>query len=354
MKRSNNTERVKMMGVKGKTLGFSINKFYRGIRLYFQNRSYSAWVLLFRHFARRILGKKIPELITIGITNRCQCKCIHCSANIPKQEQIIELDAGEIKRIIDEGRKLGVIRVTFFGGEPLLHKDIFDLVHFAHQSGMITKVNTNGMLLNKEVIAKLKESGLTLCDVSLDDPIPEMHDQLRGMKGLFRQVIEGIKLLKGYGIPCQIVTYASKRNIPSGLKQIITLGKELDVLGVSIVFPMATGCWYDSKEKLLNDEEKRVVMDLGNASFVNVEIPDENAKCNVLKAKSIYISPGGEVTPCPFMPFAFGSIFEEKLETIWERMKKEVQIDFAGDCPMNNFQIREKILRESSAHLLEK
>jgi MoaA/NifB/PqqE/SkfB family radical SAM enzyme len=320
---------------------WGINKLYRGLRLYSSARSYKTWGLLLKHLYRHCLGEGVPDLLTIGLTYRCQCNCVHCSSNVPNRRNTLELKTGQVKAIIDQAIKLGFIRVTFFGGEPLIREDIVELIHYASRRGMITRVNTNGWLLSRELIARLKGAGLSLCDVSIDDPDPHKHDALRGLPGLYEKAVEGIRLLKEYDILCQIVTYASKRNITSGLEQIIHLGKELRAFAVSIVFPMATGCWYDSFDVLLSEDEKERVRSLGDSSFVHVELPSPHSRCSVAKKSALYISPEGDATPCPFIPYALGNVKEENCGDIWQKYSSGAKLNFAGDCPMNSPENRE-------------
>jgi MoaA/NifB/PqqE/SkfB family radical SAM enzyme len=321
----------------------SINKLYRGLRLYYLNHSIKAWWFLFRHLFLKAFKKDIPNIITIGLTYRCQCKCVHCSSNIPNRKQTPELKTWEVKSIIDQAKKLGVVRVTLFGGEPLLRNDIVELTQYAHKAGMITRINTNGWLLSRELISKLKDAGLNLCDVSIDDPDPETHDKLRGLPGIFNKATEGIKILKEFSILCQIVTYAAKKNVTAGLEKIISLGKHLGVFAVSIVFPIATGCWQNKNEVLLTEQEKEKVRKLGDSAFVHIELPTPTSICNVCKKASIYVSPEGDVTPCPFIPYSIGNIKREPLYDIWHKFCAGWNLKAIGTCPMNDNQCREAL-----------
>jgi len=340
---------MKYLDSKIKKYKWTINKIYRGIRLFFLNKSLKMWKLLFLHYIKRIIKRSTPEILTIGLTYRCQCKCVHCSSNVPNRSNNQELETSLVKSIIDQAKRLGIFRITFFGGEPLLRKDIIDLVKYAHDIGMITRINTNGWLLSSKLISELKEAGLNLCDVSIDDPDPSIHDRLRGLPGLYQKVIKGMKILKEHSILCQIVTYAAKKNVTDGLKKIINLGKEHGVFAISIVFPMATGCWYKTEEILLTEEEKERVRALGDSKFVHVELPSHDSICNVTKKKSLYISPEGDVTPCPFIPYSIGNIKNYSLEKIWNAFEKKFKLPSSGDCPMNESKIREKLEKISSS-----
>ncbi len=327
-----------------------INKFRRGIVASISDFSINRARLLIRYFwYNKIKKVTIPQVITVGVTYSCQCNCVHCSSGVPDLEQNLrdeEMPTWQIKDLIDQAVLMGIPRITFFGGEPLMRKDIFELIRYANTKGMMTRINTNGLALSEKVVMKLKESGLTHCDVSIDDSNPEIHDKLRGVPGLFHKATEGILLLRKHRILCQIVTYAAKRNVTAGLKRIIELGRKLHVTEVSIVFPMATGCWFDSFDELLNNEERKKVRDLADANFVHVEIPTSKGLCSVVKKASLYVSPEGNVTPCPFIPWSFGNFKNNKLEELVKSFYSEFNINHRGDCIMNNPSTRD-LLRET-------
>jgi MoaA/NifB/PqqE/SkfB family radical SAM enzyme len=303
--------------------------------------------LLLKYFwLRKIHGHAIPQVLTLGVTFRCQCKCVHCSSNVPNMDKRSGYDLlswEDLQYILDQAIEMGIPRVTFFGGEPLLRKDICELVKYAHSKGMMTRINTNGLMLDEPMVLRLRKAGLTHCDVSIDSPDSEVHDRLRGASGLFKKATDGIRLLRKHGMLCQIVTYAGKRSLPSGLLNIIQLGRQLRVTNVSIVFPMATGCWFESYNELLSAEERKQVRDLADGFFAHVEIPTPEAKCNVVKKSSIYISPEGDVHPCPFIPWSLGNIRDCKLKDIFGTLSRNFCSEMRGNCLMNDVSVRENL-----------
>lgn len=327
-----------------------INKFCRGIVATTSGFSLNRANLLLRYFWRNKIKKvTIPQVITVGVTYSCQCRCVHCSSGVPKLKQSLkdkEMTTWQIKDLIDQAIEMGIPRITFFGGEPLMRKDIFELIRYANSKGMMTRINTNAFALNAKVVMKLKESGLTHCDVSIDDSNPAIHDKLRGVPGLFHRATKGIALLRKHKIICQIVTYAGRRNVTAGLERIIELGRKLHVTAVSIVFPMATGCWYESFDELLSLEERQKVMNLADANFVHIEIPTPKHRCNVVKQASLYVSPEGKVTPCPFIPWSFGNCKNDKIDKLVKSFYSEFNFDCQGDCIMNDVFAR-SVLNET-------
>ena len=317
------------------------NGLYRAVRVYVSNGSLRAWHLLLRHLARKAVGLPSPTYLHISVTERCQCHCVHCYARGREEERLKELDTAEVRSLIDQGRRLGAAYVVFSGGEPLLRKDIVELVSYAHRKGLITRINTNGLLFTPENTKRLKEAGLTQAGVSIDDPDPEVHDRLRGLPGGYAKTLEGIRNLKANGILCQIQTYASRRNIPEGLKKIIALGRELGVFYVYFFFPTASGAWACSFDELLTGEEKAAVRDLADVRFVHVELATAGSRCRVFARSLISVASNGDVTPCPFTPFVIGNVRERPLEELWRPFSSRLKLKFRGDCIMNDPPSRE-------------
>ena len=93
--------------------------------------------------------------------------------------------------MIDQSQNLGISIIAFTGGEPLLRKDIFELISHVDKRKAVPILFTNGLLLSDEVAEKLAKAGLYSIFVSIDSPNPKEHDQLRGMPNLFETAIEG-------------------------------------------------------------------------------------------------------------------------------------------------------------------
>ena len=264
-------------------LGAAANTLYRTLRLFSSNRSLRAWGSFLSYLGRRSLNQTIPPFITIAPTYRCVCRCVHCGVNSPGREALeTELTTEQIKHVIDQAKKLGVLQVTFTGGEPLLREDLFEMIRHAYHLGLLTRINTSGLLLDREVVGKLKRAGLTQGAVSIDDADPETHDRLRGVPGAYDRAVQGIRNLKDAGIPCQINTVAARRNVPEGLKKIIELGRNLGVLAVYIILPMAIGRWAKDYGQVLTEEEKAAVRGLQETTFVHLELPTPKTLCGIL------------------------------------------------------------------------
>lgn len=135
------------------------------------------------------------------------------------------MSTDEIKKAMDEFSKAGTIFWTLTGGEPLVRKDIGEIVDYARERFPIVTLTTNGMLLKKRIDEVKNVNYFT---VSLDGP-KEITDKNRG-KGTYNKSIEGIRTAREIGIDVVINAVISKSNIQNeyeGIKTLIETAMEL-------------------------------------------------------------------------------------------------------------------------------
>lgn len=119
----------------------------------------------------------------------CNQRCLHCYAADQPLGERPELDTEGWKEIIDRCREACIPQLTFTGGEPTLRQDLPELVAYA--SWFVTRLNTNGILLTKELCARLREASLDSVQITLYDRRREAHNRLVGAEQ-FDRTVEGI------------------------------------------------------------------------------------------------------------------------------------------------------------------
>jgi len=136
---------------------------------------------------------EFPTYIMFDIINICNAKCIHCPQSLTnlnggKPDFLSErghLSMETYKQVIDEcsEHKIQFVRITA-DGEPLVHKQLVDMVKYAKEKGVgPVGLTTNGSLLKPDRIRKLIEAGLFMVDFSLDASTPETFEVVRtGLK----------------------------------------------------------------------------------------------------------------------------------------------------------------------------
>ena len=152
-------------------------------------------------------GSFTPATVLISPTMRCNLSCTGCYAkNYPKESDLPE----EIfEKIIKEGEEMGVFFYTILGGEPLI---VFDKIYkiFKKYNSAYAQIFTNGTLINEEIAKKLQEIGNIFINFSIEG-FEKETDERRG-KGVFKKVIEGMELLKKYGVPHGFSVVYSRKN----------------------------------------------------------------------------------------------------------------------------------------------
>lgn len=136
-----------------------------------------------------------PYYVYISLSNMCNARCVFCDVR-----QNTQLKCGiDVKKTIDELEKLGTKYIQFTGGgEPFINDDIFEYMDYCTSKKMNIIFISNGLNLNEEKIKKLSQYNIVGVFFSIDSFRPEIHDQLRGVPGLFERVTQNINLIKKY------------------------------------------------------------------------------------------------------------------------------------------------------------
>ncbi len=146
----------------------------------------------------------LPLRVFINLNNVCNARCMMCDVGLKKKDSMfhrVMVRNGsqelEIERLESFFRDISAAKplIAFNGVEPTLYKNLVRAVKSAKELGMKVQVTTNGILL-PNLAEELFEAGLDSIWVSLDGP-PEVHDEIRGVKGAFDKAFEGMKILDG-------------------------------------------------------------------------------------------------------------------------------------------------------------
>ncbi len=159
-------------------------------------------------FGRKASGLR-PELlhysqdkkpvVAWNVTRRCNLHCAHCYTDSFDREYEGELSTEEARAVIDDLAGFGVPVVLFSGGEPLLRRDLFELIGHAQSSGIRTVLSSNGTLITVDVARRLSQIGLPYVGISMDGP-EAVHDRFRGKKGAFQETLGAIRRCRDAGL----------------------------------------------------------------------------------------------------------------------------------------------------------
>lgn len=160
-----------------------------------------------------------PKSAVIYITERCNSRCLTCTAWKNQQESV--LDTKTWMNILRQVRQIGIESVEFSGGEPLLRTDLSELVRTARELGFSTRlVCTNGLAMNEQRLNDLVQSGVNSFHISLDG----MRDTHRFIRGVdcYDKTINVIEMISAGRIPLVVLTTLVRQNIDD-LESIVSI-----------------------------------------------------------------------------------------------------------------------------------
>jgi radical SAM protein with 4Fe4S-binding SPASM domain len=158
-----------------------------------------------------------------------------------------ELSRREAENLIDELSGWGRTILVFSGGEPLLRPDIFHLMRYANDKGVIVALATNGTLIDQNVARRIRESGVDRVSISLDGADEATHDVLRRLPGSFQSAIAGAQALRAEGVPLQINVTVAKHNADQ-LDEMVSLAKDLGAAALHLFLLVPVGCGMEIAE----------------------------------------------------------------------------------------------------------
>lgn len=134
-----------------------------------------------------------PLTLHLEVTDSCNLRCKHCFAGkLPRHETPLSLC--ELDRLFSSMATMGAFRLGLTGGEPLLRKDLFEIIDLAIGYGLSPCLTTNGLLLTERITKEFGKRELAWLNVSMEGATSESHDSIRG-KGTYKKVIEKLSIL---------------------------------------------------------------------------------------------------------------------------------------------------------------
>ena len=159
------------------------------------------------HLSASLSGLRSPLRATIGLTDRCNLRCVHCFVHDPVQDAQVrskELTSTQWYGIFDQLAEAGCFWMLWTGGEILLRRDFVELYRYAKQKGFLIALFTNGTLLTQELVDLFAEWYPYVMEVTLYGLTPETYEKVTGSAAAYERVTYGIRLLLEAGIPLRL------------------------------------------------------------------------------------------------------------------------------------------------------
>ncbi|MDO4406750.1 MAG: GTP 3',8-cyclase MoaA [Eubacteriales bacterium] len=195
------------------------------------------------------------DYLRVSVTDRCNFRCVYCMPpdGIPSVSHDDILRYEELLRIIRLFAELGIKHIRLTGGEPTVRRGLVKLIREIHDMPGIETISmtTNGLLL-PDMLADLKDAGLTSVNISLDTLKEERFDEITRTTGNLPKVLEAIGLSEEAGLSTKVNCVAMRGVNDDELTDIASLAKDRDI-GVRFIEYMPIGK-HDYEQAIYKDE----------------------------------------------------------------------------------------------------
>ncbi len=294
-----------------------------------------------------------PKWIAWEITQRCNLSCVHCrsASDSDASRGIFTLERS--KELIDEISRFCQPVVVLTGGEPLMHKNVFEIAEYGTDRGFRMCLATNGVPVNDEICEKIKDSGIKIVSLSLDGSTAEIHDNFRNQEGAFEGTIQAAKTLKKHNIEFIINSSFTRRN-QEDIPEVYKLAKELGATAWYMFMIVPTGRGEELMEELISaddydeilewhyetdlEEEDMLVRPTCAPHYYRISLQKSAERGDGYERRDLKFSTGGgkgcvaaqyialidchgEVKPCSYFLRSAGNIQDRSFKDIWENSK---------------------------------
>jgi PqqA peptide cyclase len=252
----------------------------------------------------------LPIGMLAELTYRCPLHCAYCANPVNLGAYTLELDTVDWLRVLDQARALGVLQVHLSGGEPLLRRDLAQLVRHAHDLGMYTNLVTSGIPLSDRTWAGLVEAGLDHLQLSIQDSSAGSADGIAGLTAHGRKLAVAAQV-SAAGLPLTVNVVLHRSNVDN-LLAIADLAAELQADRVELAHTQFYGWAWRNRAALMPTDEQVTAARQAAAiaqerygermQFVYVAADYHSGRpkpcMNGWASRQFVVAPNGDVLPC--------------------------------------------------------
>ena len=182
-----------------------------------------------------------PFTIAWEVTRACAYACVHCRADAMHTPDSNELNTEEALHLIDRLAEFGSPILVFTGGDPMMRRDLHQLIAYATQKGLRCSLTPTATALPTTArLEKVREAGIRRIALSLDAPRSEIHDSFRQVPGSWQRTMDIMHRAQGIGLSVQVNTTVAKHNVDI-LDEMIPFLQEVGAVQWSLFFLVPTG-----------------------------------------------------------------------------------------------------------------
>ena len=254
-------------------------------------------------------------IIDIAYNYACNLRCQHCSAaRFLKKGR--KLSPPDMKRISDEAHALGLCQFNLSGGEPLIFKDLDEVILALQPDKFHLSMSTNGHFLTLEKARHLKALGLDKVKISMDDFDEQLHDANRRNPGAYQKAVAAMMNARDAGLSVVVQTVVTHQNCKTDRTVKMAAFAQKNGFTLDVMVARAIGAWEGKHEVLIDQADADFLWEvhqqypaLHRDTFPSYGM-DKGCGC---VDSTLHITQYGDVLPCVFIHISIGNIFEESL-----------------------------------------
>ena len=267
----------------------------------------------------------------LELTEHCNAACKHCYNNSGVSNDIPDAMTPEkwisfAKYLVAHG---GVFECIISGGEPLLLGDkMFELMDVFHDDGTCFLLQTNGLLLNGEVVQRLKKYQYHCLQISIDGVNAEYHDVFRQRIGCWERAVNGALLVSAAGIPLKIAHCVTPYNL-NGIDQMCDFAYSLGASAITVGELCLSGRVAKHQDLLLSDKQREILF-----QKVKENMSKYQGRMRVKSSNGIrfglerqrkrpyttaFIRPNGDIRIDGMAPFVIGNLLRDDFIETWAK-----------------------------------
>jgi radical SAM protein with 4Fe4S-binding SPASM domain len=274
-----------------------------------------------------------PLAVHLEVTATCNLSCRHCFAGkLPRQEKTLSLE--EIEPIFVSMARMGSFRLGLTGGEPLLRRDMFEIIDLALSYGLHPCITTNGTLITEDIAKEFGKRDFIWLNVSLDGAVAASNDHIRG-SGTFDRVMENLEILAKH--TRFTLAFTVMRTNAHEVKACAELAYRVGA-ATAVFRPLyPVGVAKENLGELMPSfaQYNQALAELSEMADVKMHTVEPFSPYCCAETQAITyrnygcgagnlvcsVSASGDVNPCSFLGTSFvaGNIREHSLEEIWHR-----------------------------------
>jgi pyrroloquinoline quinone biosynthesis protein E len=274
-----------------------------------------------------------PLWLLAELTYACPLQCPYCSNPLDFAKYKDELSTEQWFKVLREARAMGAAQLGFSGGEPLVRRDLEQLIGEARRLGFYTNLITSGLGMDEARVAAVKEAGLDHIQVSFQASSADLNDYIAGTDA-FQHKLEMARAVKRHGYEMVLCFVTHRHNIDH-IRDILDLAVALEADYVELATTQYYGWAYHNREQLLPTREQLARAEpiaheyqerMKGRMKIYYVVPDyyENrpkACMNGWGAVFLTIAPDGTALPCHsarMLPgLSFPNVKDHGVEWIW-------------------------------------